>query len=109
MYIYYSFYSLPFTGFESLPAELVQTNLSKSLRNPQVICPATWSFFPGGHSPFYDGDLQFKVGFEPPEPRFKYLENFHWYRLKDWTPNLPFLEVGCTTTWAIGDLKINYY
>ena len=35
-----SLYSLPFTGFESLP-ESVQTNLSKSPRNPQVIYPAT--------------------------------------------------------------------
>ena len=32
----------PFTGFESLP-ESVQTNLSKSIRNRQVICLATWS------------------------------------------------------------------
>ena len=39
----------PFTGFESFP-ESVETNLSKSPRNPQVICPATWSLFtPGGH------------------------------------------------------------
>ena len=37
-----SLYSLPFTGFESLP-ESVQTNLSKSSRNPKVNCPATWS------------------------------------------------------------------
>ena len=43
-----SLYSLPLTGFESLP-ESVQTNLSKSPRNPQVICPATWSLFHGGH------------------------------------------------------------
>ena len=35
-------------GFESL-SESVQTNLSKSPRNPQVICPATWSLFPRGH------------------------------------------------------------
>ena len=48
MYVCISLYSLPFTGFESLP-ESVQTNLSKSPRNPQVICPATWSLFPGGH------------------------------------------------------------
>ena len=46
--MYISLYSLPFTGFESLP-ESVQTNLSKSPRTPQVICPATWSLFPGGH------------------------------------------------------------
>ena len=47
-YVCINLYSLPFTGFESLP-ESVQTNLSKSPRNPQVICPATWSLFPGGH------------------------------------------------------------
>ena len=48
MYVCINLYSLPFTGFESLP-ESVQTNLSKSPRNPQVIYPATWSLFPGGH------------------------------------------------------------
>ena len=41
-YVCISLYSLPFTGFESLPKS-VQTNLSKSPRNPQVICPGTWT------------------------------------------------------------------
>ena len=40
MYVCISLYSIPFTCFESLP-ESVQTNLSKSPRNPQVICPTT--------------------------------------------------------------------
>ena len=53
---------------ESLP-ESVQTNLSKSPRNLQVICPATWSLFPGGHWPLYDGTYSLKVSSEPPEPR----------------------------------------
>ena len=49
MYVCISLYSLPFTGFESLP-ESVQTNLSKSPRNPQVICPGDMEpLFPGGH------------------------------------------------------------
>ena len=38
MYVCISLYSLPFTGFESLP-ESVQTNLSKSPRNPQSNLP----------------------------------------------------------------------
>ena len=40
MYVYVciSLYSLPFTGFESLP-ESVQTNLSKSPRNPPSNLP----------------------------------------------------------------------
>ena len=59
-----SLYSLPFTGFESLP-ESVQTNLSKSPRNPQVIC-----LFPAEVSDlFMMGPIHFKVGSEPPEPR----------------------------------------
>ena len=38
MYVCISLYSLPFTGFESLP-ESVQTDLTKPPKNPQVICP----------------------------------------------------------------------
>ena len=28
------------------------------------------------------------MGSEPPKPRLEYLENFHWYHLRDRTPNL---------------------
>ena len=47
--------------------ESVQTIKSfKITQKPtSIICPATWSLFPGG----------LKVGSEPPEPRLKYLEN----------------------------------
>ena len=63
-----------------------QIYLSKSPRNLQVICPATWSLFPGGHWPFYDGTYSLKV--MGSEPRLKYLEIVHWYRLRDRTSNL---------------------
>ena len=96
MYVCISLYSLPFTGFESLP-ESVQTNLSKSPRNSQVIFTPRrgTSSLPGGHWLLYDGTYKFKVGSELPERlRLKYLENFHWYRLRDRTPNGPKLLLG---------------
>ena len=48
MFVCISLQVLPFTGFERVFQESVQTNLSKSPRNPQVICLATWSLFPKG-------------------------------------------------------------
>ena len=80
VYVCISLYSLPFTGFESLP-ESVQTNLSKSPRNPPSNLPRDME--PSSLEVtdlFMIGPTQFKVGSEPPEPRLKYLENFHWYR-----------------------------
>ena len=48
--------------------------------------------------------LQFKVGSKPPESPLKYLKNFQWYRAQELNSEPPCLEVGCTTTWAIGAL-----
>ena len=40
------------------------------------------------HWPLYNRSYKFKVGSEPPEPRLKFSENFHWYRLRNRTPKL---------------------
>ena len=62
-------------GFESFP-ESVQTNLSKSPRNPQVICPVTWRASSLEVTDLFMMGPKFKVGSEPPEPQLKYLEKF---------------------------------
>ena len=65
--------------------------ISQSPRNPQVICPATWSLFPVGHWPFYDRTYSLKVGSELPEPQLKYLEKISiGTGLRNRTPNLLF-------------------
>ena len=66
--------------YESLP-ESVQTNLSKSPRNPQVICPATWSLFPWRSLTSLWWDLQFKVVSEPPEASVEVLRKFPLVRV----------------------------
>ena len=44
------------------------------------------------------GPTQFKVGSEPPEPRLKYLENFHWYRTQESNPEPPVWKSGVLPT-----------
>ena len=66
-----------------------QTNLSKSPKNPQVICTATWSLFPGGHWPLYDGTYSLWWVPNHQSLSWKVLRKFfHWYRLRDRTANL---------------------
>ena len=52
LYYFIVLYVLVYTpsllwGLRSLP-ESVQTNLSKIPPPPKIICPPTWSLFPGG-------------------------------------------------------------
>ena len=70
-----SLYSLPFTGFESLP-ESVQNKSLKITQTPPSNLPRDMEPLPWRWLTSFLWDLQFKVGSEPPKPRLKYLEKF---------------------------------
>ena len=93
MYVCISLYSLPFTGFESLP-ESVQTNLSKITQKPPSNLPRDMEPLPWRSLTALWWDLQFKVGSEPPRASVEVLRKYPLVPAQGLNPEPPAWKSG---------------